>query len=228
MHAMSRRQRPAERRRGLGQPVVPPPPEHVRESPLMQAGGYAVFDGLLDAAAMQRLLKEAIHQTRYAEASVVATSDGEEVRGGSPARRFLSAAGSDVQDALYLGARMRDFLADVTGLSARPTSRRGTYTYYVRVGDHLALHRDIESCDLVVISCLHDASEGAERGELRVYPARTDEPLSAIRASPLDGAVPVRLAPGQTLVMFGGIVPHELTPVVAGQRRIVSVLCYRV
>ena len=191
-------------------------------------GGYAVLRDLLPNELVQRLLREAIRRTESAELSVVSTSDGEEVRGGSPARRFHSATGGEVQDGLYLGGAMRDVLGQLTGLAAVPTSRRGTYTYYVRPGDHLALHRDIVSCDVVAITCLHDGLAESGGGELRAYPGRIHEPLSAIRSSPMRGAVPVRLAAGHTAVMYGGIVPHEVTPVTAGQRRIVSVLCYRV
>jgi hypothetical protein len=36
------------------------------------------------------------------------------------------------------------------------------------------------------------------------------------------------LTPGQTLVLFGGIVPHAVLPTAAGQVRIIAPLCYRV
>lgn len=64
-------------------------------------------------------------------------------------------------------------------------------------------------------------------GRLCLYPDRLFEPLSIIRATPQQGAIKVRLDPGQTIVLFGGLVPHALLKVAAGQARIVSVLCYR-
>jgi hypothetical protein len=64
-------------------------------------------------------------------------------------------------------------------------------------------------------------------GMLRLYPDRLCERLSAIRANPERGAIKLRLMPRQTVVMFGGIVPHAILPVADGQVRIVSVLCYR-
>jgi hypothetical protein len=37
----------------------------------------------------------------------------------------------------------------------------------------------------------------------------------------------VKLAVGETIVFFGGWVPHRLLPVREGQVRIISVLCFR-
>jgi hypothetical protein len=54
------------------------------------------------------------------------------------------------------------------------------------------------------------------------------EPLSAVRASPEDGALRLRLEVGQTIILCGGLIPHTLLPVAEGQERIVSVLCYQV
>jgi hypothetical protein len=107
-----------------------------------------------------------------------------------------------------------------------PTGERGTYSYYVRQGDYLALHRDVEACDVAVITCVYESALNVGGG-LCVYPDRIHEPLSAIRAAPERGMVSVPLRPGQTVVMLGGIVPHHVLPMAQGQVRIVSVLCYR-
>ena len=203
--------------------------EPMRSSPLMQKGGFDIFEGLLDAEGRTHMLAEAMSLLRSAESSDAETSDGEEFRGGSPARRFLSSAGGAVQDAFYHAQWMREFLQEITGAQVTPSGGRGTYTYYARLGDHLSLHRDVETCDLAVSTCLFDGpSLEGHGGVLCLYPNRIDEPLSAIRASPERGVVPVRLAPGQSLVMFGGIVPHSVVPVADRQLRIVSLLCYRV
>ena len=35
------------------------------------------------------------------------------------------------------------------------------------------------------------------------------------------------LTRGETIVLLGGILPHEVIPMAEGQERIVSVMCYR-
>ncbi len=202
-------------------------PVPIARSPLMRRGGYAVVADLLDDAGRRMMLSEAMELAAAAKASHVPFPDGEEFRGGQPARRFLSASGGVVQDAFYLAPEMIRFLSRQAGVPLLPTGGRGTYTYYVRTGDHLGIHRDIVSCDVAVITCLSDTSGAGDAGKLTLYPGRVSEPLSAIRANPDLGAVKLRLALGQTLVMFGGVVPHSVRPIAPGQMRIVSVLCYR-
>lgn len=201
-------------------------PEALAQSPLLRGGGYDVFEGMLDRAMLRALLAEALERRHQAQESDVAVDDGEEVRGGSPARSFLSATGGDAQDAFYQSPWLAGFLGELLGMPVAPTGDRGTYTYYARPGDYLALHRDVEACDVAVISCLYDGSS-EEGGSLRLYPGRIDERLSEIRRDREAGAVGLRLRPGQTLVLLGGLVPHEVLPVAAGQTRIVSVLCFQ-
>ena len=120
-------------------------------------------------------------------------------------------------------------LRDLSGTNLVPSGERATFTYYVREGDHLAIHRDIESCDLAVVSCLlENANPEQTGGCMTVYPERIFEPLSLIRASPQKGALTFRLGLGQTAVLFGGAVAHTILPLAAEQKRIVSVLCFRV
>jgi hypothetical protein len=193
----------------------------------MRRGGFGVYAGLVDGGVHEQLLAEAVSLSSTAEESLVEVSDGEEGRGGRPARRFLNCAGGAVQQCFYRAPGMSTFLRALTHASLQPTGDAGTYSYYARSGDFLALHRDIIACDVAVITCLRDAPEGASGGLLCLYPNRLFEPLSAIRATPSHGACPIRLLTGQTIVFYGGIVPHALLPVDAGQVRIVSVLCYR-
>jgi hypothetical protein len=201
-------------------------PEHLRHSPLLGKGGFDIFEGLLDDRFLRSLLSEAMDQSAVAKESKVSTPDTEEIRGGIPPRRFLSAPGGSVQDAFYRAAWVHGFLGRVAGTPVSLSGSLGTFTYYARDGDYLALHRDVEICDLAVITCLMDSGQGLG-GELQLYPGRIFEPLSAIRRTPQHGVVTVRLLPGQTIVLLGGIVPHSLTPVAANQVRIVSILCYR-
>ena len=141
----------------------------------------------------------------------------------------MSVEGGEVQDALYRCAGMAQFVGSLTGEPMRPTGVRGTFSYYDRGGDHLALHRDIDACEVAVISCLRDTGGTSTRGggHLCLYPTRVAEPLSAIRASPARGAVVCPLAVGQTIVLLGGVVPHVVLPIAAGRQRVVSILCYQ-
>ena len=151
------------------------------------------------------------------------------VRGGNPARRFISAGGGEEQAGFFHNPETKRFLTGISNARVRPTGKRGTYTYYARPGDHLALHRDIETCDIAVVTCLLDNHRDGSTGGLTCsYPDRQHEPLSRIRTKPGDGAVSVRLPVGSTMVMFGGLVPHLIEPLTSSELRIVSILCFRV
>ena len=206
-----------------------PFPQPIRESLLMQRGGFAVYEGIVDDNTRNVLLSEAVSLSVKALECNVAISDHEEVRGGVPARRFLNGSGGELQDAFYKAPWLLTLLREITHPSLVRSGALGTYSYYTRPGDYLAIHRDIVTCDVAVITCLSAVSVApSDGGMLCLYPERLFEPLSAIRATPDQGAVKLRLKLGQTLVMYGGIVPHTLLPIADGQARIVSVLCYRV
>lgn len=201
-------------------------PQRLRRSPLMKRGGFDVFAGLLEPRYLELLQAEAV--AAYAESAVGEvreSADGEE-RGGSPARRFATAQGGPVQEAFYTAAWVSEFLSELANARVKPTGNLATFSYYVTPGDHIDVHRDIETCDLAVITCLVDTAAGQTGGSLCVYPDRIREPVRAIRATRERGFARVHLAPGQTIVLLGGIVPHRLEPVADGQQRVVSVLCY--
>jgi len=194
----------------------------------MRQGGFTILDRLLHDDLFAGLRAEAIE--RYAEAteSRAEASDDEPWRGGSPARRFLSASGGPVQDAFYHAQEIGEAIADLGGVAIRPAGARGSFSYYVRPGDHLAIHRDIVHCDLAVITCLYETHPAASTGKLVVYPGRSAETLQSIRATPNQGCMPLTLLPAQTAMLFGGIVPHQILPLAGEQMRIVSVLCFEV
>lgn len=202
-------------------------PETVLRSPLMKRGGFGVFAGLVDGGIGEQLLAEALHLYASAVPSEIRESDAEE-RGGRPARRFLNVSGGPVQRQIYNAPDMLAFLRQLTHRPIEPTGELGTYSYYSRPGDFLAIHRDIVTCDVAVITCLNDSPDHAAGGALCLYPDRMFEPVAAIRTTPSKGAHVVRLRKGQTIALFGGLVPHALLPVDADQVRIVSVLCYRI
>jgi hypothetical protein len=203
-------------------------PEVVSHSELMKRGGFDVFEGLVDARMRREMLSEAVALLPHATRCEVTVSDGEEQRGGKPRRRFINAQGGPLQQAFNTSLAVLDFLRGLTNGALTFTGEIGTYSYYMDPGDYLDIHRDILTCDVAVITCLHDrATDGGDDGRLCLYPERLSEPLSQIRATPRRGAVKVRVEVGQTIVLYGGIVPHALMPVAEGQARIVSVLCYR-
>ncbi len=207
--------------------ALPEIPQAILDSPLMRRGGFDVFSGIADEFVRAALLAEAVEQQKTAGECLVSEPDTEEHRGGAPSRRFLTGEGGEVQRAFYHSQWLSDFLRSLTTAFLHPTGAYGTYSYYSRTGDFLDIHRDIVTCDVAVITCLaNNVGANKNGGKLRLYPSRTQEFLSTIRAAPEKCAYEVQLEAGQTLVMYGGIVPHALLPVAENQSRIVSVLCY--
>jgi hypothetical protein len=178
----------------------------------------------LDLAA--RLAAEAVANLRLATPVQVEQSDTHNGRGGNPRRQLLSAPGGPVQCAWYHSAALRTTLETIAGAPLRPTGGGGTFSYYVRPGDHITIHRDILTCDFTLITCLlHSAGEG-HGGHLVFWPSRRDEPLTSLRAKPGPGAELLELKTGESAALFGGLIPHAVLPVQAHQRRIVSLLCF--
>ena len=210
-------------------PRAIPVPDAIRRSPLFAVnGGFGVYDGLPDSATFDLLFAEA--RACYQSATVQESTepDREDIRGGKPRRKLLASSAGPAQDAMYASESLRGILSATCGLPIMPSGNRGSYSYYARPGDFLDLHRDVETCDVAMITALYDNSlPAANGGALVVYPGRVGEPLSAIRARPREGARLVKLAPGQTIILFGGVLPHCVLPVGDGQVRMVSVLCFR-
>lgn len=189
----------------------------------------AVLASLLDSDGLEALRQEALASHRAAEEVRTLEPDEEIWRGGSPDRWLESAPGGDALQAFYRSPRILDLLHRLTGLAWTQSGLAGTYSYYRRAGHHLGIHRDIDECDLAVITCVQDSAESrAENGgALCLYPERTGDTLAELRARPDHGAAYVRLEPGQSVVLLGGLVPHRLLPVGEGHVRIVAPLCYR-
>jgi hypothetical protein len=192
-----------------------------------ELAGVAVCAELLDQAWLAALRHEALQVWSQATRQESDDDDGEDWRGGKPKRRLFSSGAGPVQDALYHSVALRAFLDDLCGAPLLPSGSRGSYSYYLHAGDYLDVHRDIGTCDVTLISCLHDVSAPNDQaGALVVYPDRASEPLSVIRRTPDAGAYVVKLAAGQSVVLAGGIVPHRVLPVRAGQSRTISALCF--
>jgi hypothetical protein len=183
---------------------------------------------LLGATSAAALEEEAERCRAHAEVVRVTHHDGEEHRGGNPDRWLESAAGGARLRSLYSSAVVSGLLARLTGVEWTPSGADGTYSYYCRPGHHLGIHRDVDECDLAVILCVGErwSDDPGLAGTLCVYPGRTEEPLSAIRAEPERGSVHARLRPGEAAIILGGIVPHRVLPVGGDHVRIVAPLCF--
>jgi hypothetical protein len=209
-------------------------PDLIQHSPLYQRGGFMLIDQLLEPSNLAQLQRESLALNSQAAQNLMLETDrsGFEInfgRGGSPARKFLSTQGGAVQDAFYQSQALTTRLETLCQTRIKPTGARGTYSYYARNGDFLALHRDILQCDLTLITCLFDHTKGAINnlgGVLRLYPSYNLQTLSSI--NPHSSSNDLRLGVGQSVALLGGIVPHEVLPTSAGQIRIVSVLCFEI
>lgn len=184
---------------------------------------------LLDPAGAAGLLYEAEALGGAATTMFVQHPPPDDAPNGSPDRWLETAGGGPWLNAFYRSPAVPGVLEELTGLPWETTGERGSYSYYRRPGHHLGLHRDIETCELAVITCLRDdGPAGGTGGVLVLYPGRSGEPLGRIRQTPEAGAVKVRLSAGESILLLGGLVPHRLLPVAAGQTRIIAPLCYRV
>ena len=203
------------------------PPEEVLQSRLFAAGGYFVVAGLFDEDTLQALRAEAETARLEGRRAIVADSDGTEGRGGVPARCYRSGAGGELHWGLHGCEQMTETLTHVCGARVSATGG-GTFSYYEEEGDFLAVHRDVLQCDIAVITSLtHSRVEGST-GELVIYPQFIREPLSTVRSVGRSAGTFIPLDRGQTIILLGGLVPHEVAPTSAGQERIVAINCYRV
>jgi hypothetical protein len=197
-------------------------------SPLGQMGGAALAR-LLASEELGSLQAEAFEAAPTAS-TVWVPSPIDDARGkGDPDRWLDMAPGGASLYQHYHGPRIRRLLGELTGLRATPSGDQAGYSFYRRAGHHLGLHRDIDACEIAVITCVYDERppDGGGSGALLLYPSRSGESLAEIRHTPERGALSVTLTPGDSLVLLGGQIPHRLLPVRAGHTRIVAPLCYR-
>jgi hypothetical protein len=203
------------------------PPAEVLKSRIFANNGYFVVSGLFDEPTLASLLKEAETSREEGQRQLLPASDGTEGRGGSPARSFRSGRGRELHWGLHGSEAMKERLKEFCGVAVTPTGS-GSFSYYEQPGDHLALHRDILQCDLTLITCLMARRGDGPSGELTLYPQFMREPLSAARAAGRQAGLVVALEPGQSAILLGGLVPHEVTPATEGQQRIVAINCFRI
>lgn len=188
---------------------------------------YYLFDQLFDDALLHRFSQEPAQLFDRARQHIVSEGYIAE-RGGTPKRKFRSVGGGPVQNAIYASNKLLSHLSDRTGMQIEPSGQRGTYTFYAEENDYLDIHRDVDECDLTLITCLHSTiPQNSAHGLLYLYPERRSESLSSIYKDRFWGYRSICLKPGQSILLQGGIVPHGVNPIKANQRRIISALCYK-
>jgi len=206
--------------------VWPSLPAHVTESRLYRNGGLLILD-MPGPEVIDQLREEALLVRAEGSRNVWYGPDVIEERGGNPSRAFAAAQAGQVHWNFFSGAAMVNAVTKACGLDVEP-SGGGTYSYYEQPGDFLALHRDIENCELTVITCLGDTGPAHRSGVLLVYPEHISRPLDTARQAGRTAGIAAPLRAGQSAALLGGFVPHEVFPMADGQERIVSVMCYRI
>ncbi len=197
-------------------------------APLREGQGCVVYERFPESDWLEALHSEVRSLSDRAQRQDVAEGDADDVRGGTPRRSLLTVEGGPQLKHFYADPSLTEVLSEQCGAPLRPRGPEGSYSLYVRPGDHLGLHRDMEECDVAFITVLEDTAPPGDGGTLVVYRGRCDEPLASIRARPDYGAEAVHARPGQSILLAGGLVPHCVTPTAAGQVRIISALCFQV
>jgi hypothetical protein len=192
---------------------------------LARSGGLLITR-LVDTPTLAALRAEAFASGDSAQLTDVAEPPADGEQRGQPERRMTTSVGGAVLAAFFTSRTTLSTLAALTGVAWEPLGNQGTYSFY-GPGDHLGTHRDADNCDLAVITCIYDSGEPSEAGgDLVIYPGRVGETMAAIRDTPECGAHTIRVAPGQSAILLGGLVPHRVSPIGAGRLRIVAPLCY--
>jgi hypothetical protein len=217
-------------------PLTKPAPSGTREGPrdesqdpwgavaataLLGKGGVAVLRGLLTDSERVALAADAGACHARAKRNESAKPSALPTRGGAPARAFTVASASAAHLQLHSDAGLTGALEAILGLPVVP-SGGGSYSWYERAGDFLGVHRDVLGCDATLITCL---AGGGGPGELVAYPAAIGQPLDLVRR---DMRVPIPLEPGDSALLLGGFVPHEVLPIDGREVRLVSLMCYRI
>ena len=193
-----------------------------------EQGGYGVFENFPVPEFANALLDESLELYDQSVRQVKTETDPDVYKGENPARILRSVTAGPYQQQFYHDQLGLEFLCDLTGLKVSPSGGTGSYSYYIEQDAFLDFHRDVDNCQLAVITTLSDSSPGSEHGSLHVYPERCSETLADIRADSAQNKQVVHTTAGQTVVFFGGIIPHTISPIVDDRQRIVSIMCYTI
>ena len=88
-----------------------------------------MLPGLPDAFTCHAMAIEARQAYLTADRQELAAGDRADGRGGTPARALCTAAGGEVQDALYASDWLHAFVSDQCGTAVRPSGNRGSYSF---------------------------------------------------------------------------------------------------
>lgn len=193
-------------------------------APLIAAGGVMVLEGLLSGDWFDMLRQEGQVRRENADEARCDDADLSGFRSGNPARFLVTAESGPVLEEIYADRGMIAELEKLSGQALKPTGERGSYSYYDEPGHYLGLHRDIKTCDLTLITCLTREDGDQPSGALRIYPKSVNSALCAIgKDTPHRD---VNMEPGQSVILLGGCVPHQVLPAGEGFSRSIAVLCY--
>lgn len=193
--------------------------------PIIANAGLLLIEGLISSdyfAALQRECMQS-HADAVEQRTSEQTSAG--YREGSPARWLLTAEGGPIQTYLYHDPILSQQLSAYCGRPVSPTGQTGSYSYYETPGHFLGLHRDITGCDVALITCLYRDKRAVESGSLRVYYKEFGSILDEIDQQSSD-RWDIDMQTGQSALLLGGWVPHEVLPSAVGHKRYISVLCF--
>ena len=196
--------------------------DRLARSPLIDGGGL-LRTRMVGDIGLGALVRDAVQAHPHAaEAHMISRASGER---GDPDRWLESAPGGPALERFAHSEAVLDTLTRATGVAWQPAGP-GTWSYYRREGHHLGIHRDLAVCDLAVITCVVDEGGHGTQGLLRLWPSRARESIDDIRHNPRR-AIHLRIAAGQTVLLLGGLVAHQVLPLGPQQIRIVAPLCYQ-
>lgn len=198
-----------------------------QRAPIIANGGFIVLDDLLPEATHQRLRLEGIERATGAEEQRCEEHDMSGFRGGNPARWLRSATGGPVQHEIYQATVMAENISYFCGRPVKPTGGEGTFSYYDLPGHFLGLHRDINTCDVTLITCLHRKHSKGKSGALRIFYRSLASKLTDVVKDREVALLDVHLEERQSILLLGGCLPHEVLPAAKGYERYISVLCYK-
>ncbi len=193
---------------------------------LIRAGGALVIDDFLTPDWFAALREEGLERRAAADEQRKDEPDPGGWRAGNPARFLATAESGPILEEIYADAGVIARLEGLTGQKLAPTGGRGSFSFYDRPGHHLGLHRDIRTCDVTLITCLARREGRAPSGALRIYPKAMREPLEEI--GPATPHRDVNMRAGQSVLLLGGCIPHEVLPAADGFSRSVAVLCFTI
>lgn len=173
--------------------------------------GPAVIDAALDEATFAAVRDEALTLVEV-ERSYLPTHK----KGGTVAYDTLSRRAPNIV-ALYLSPALREQLGRITGLQLQPTPIHDqsslSILFYDRPGDHIGWHFDHNFYRgrhfTVLVPLVNEGSDEHGLSHARLYHRDGDEERAI--ASP----------PNRLIVFEGAEVRHRVTPIAAGERRIV-------